>query len=85
MQEWNYGPDRLYPADSYTTVKIDGAVKLHLSDSDNVPFYESKPESVYTSFKRTVERIPNNIALGKYRRTIYPKLKHRIILKINCS
>ncbi len=61
--DWNSGPDELHPADSYTTTRLDGAVKLRY-DCAGESLYDLKPESLYTVFKATVKRVPNKIALG---------------------
>ncbi len=66
---WRLGPDNIHPARSYTTCKLDEAVKLRL---DNHPLKMNreqynlnfKPISIFTKFKNTVELGSDNIALG---------------------
>jgi hypothetical protein len=66
--EWCMGPDNLHPARSYTTSRLDEAVKLRL---DNHPFrvdrmaVDFKPISIFSKFKNTVELGSDRIAMGR--------------------
>ncbi len=71
---WDLGPDCLYPASSYITNKLDGAVKLRIDEkrltiNRKNPTFE--PVSIFTRFKMTVEKGPEKIALGTVFDTIH--------------
>jgi len=55
------GPDRIIPAESWTTSERDGAVKLRLEQGEKVYF---EPVSVPTYFKRIVDANGSRAALG---------------------
>jgi hypothetical protein len=75
--EWNLGPDCLHPAKSYTSSRLDEAVKLRIDEkkltinknkSANLQKLPSmEPVSIFTRFKRTVELGPDKIALGGFK------------------
>ncbi|XP_003492113.1 very long-chain-fatty-acid--CoA ligase bubblegum isoform X1 [Bombus impatiens] len=52
------GPDQILPADSFTTTKIDGRVRIQLNDED------FNPISVPGLLSNTVKKYPNHIALA---------------------
>ena len=56
------GIDDLAPATSYTTTQRDGAVKLRMGEKGN---QADKPVTLISVFKKTKERAPNQLALGK--------------------
>jgi hypothetical protein len=56
---WQGGPDAIVPANSYTSAKLAQPVILRLGS------LRRDPLSLYTMFKRTVERVPNHSALGE--------------------
>ena len=58
--------DVLAPADSLITWKRGDAVRLRMTESG---VGSEKPRTVMTEFRTTVERFPNNLALGEFRRT----------------
>jgi hypothetical protein len=60
-EEFNSGPDGLYPADSFTSTDLSKGVKLRLND--NTPS-KYKPISIYTMFKNTVDKNPDHEALA---------------------
>jgi hypothetical protein len=59
MDSSKKGPDDLCPATSYTSTKLNEAVKLRLETNDKTPI------SIFTKFKKTVDQLPHKIALGK--------------------
>jgi hypothetical protein len=59
---WQNGPDCLVPSESYTMASLNGAVKIRPDTSD----HRYEPISIYTAFKKTVEKNPNHTALGEF-------------------
>jgi hypothetical protein len=57
---WSAGPDKLMPAESYYSTKLDQPVKLRLGELDAKKY---PPISIYTSFKKTVDMRPDHDAL----------------------
>ena len=55
------GPDTILNAYSFTSSKLNQPVKLRLSEVDMEKY---PPLSVYTMFKRTVEKMPHHNALA---------------------
>lgn len=53
------GPDRLLPATSPAAVSLDGVVQLRMGEG----LAGIDPISCYTSFRKTVETVPGNLAL----------------------
>ena len=68
---WISGSDEVAPATSFFTTDRDGAVKLRMGTKE---YQAEKPITVISVFKKTVERVPNNLALGK----LYQILAHAI-------
>ena len=64
MAHWQEGPDKVMPAESYTSISLEKPVKLKspIGDDKVLPI---KPQSLYSIFKKTVSRAPNHTALGK--------------------
>jgi hypothetical protein len=64
---WNFGPDTLYSAKSYTATKLNQAVKIRLireNQTISKTYSENRITSIFTRFKSTVEKGPKQIALG---------------------
>jgi hypothetical protein len=57
---WQNGPDKIHPAKSFTSTRLDEAVKLRVTN------HLMTPVSIYSIFKKTVERHPDKTALGKF-------------------
>ena len=57
---WNYGPDKLMPAESFMSTRLDSPVKLKLGEIDAKKY---PPLSLYTVFKKTVDSRPDHDAL----------------------
>ena len=55
------GSDEVAPATSFFTTDRDGAVKLRMGTKE---YQAEKPITVISVFKKTVERVPNNLALA---------------------
>ena len=55
--------DDVFPATQFTTSQLDGKVRLRLSDQG---YGAQKPITVQTFFKKTVDKIPDSVALGKF-------------------
>jgi hypothetical protein len=60
--DWNYGPDTLYVATKSAANHLAEAVTIRIGTTST----QSQIVSIYTRFKRTVEKGPKKIALGKY-------------------
>jgi hypothetical protein len=57
---WGAGPDKLMPAESHTSTKLNQPVKLRLGELDAIKY---PPLSLYTAFKKTVDARPDHDAL----------------------
>jgi long-chain-fatty-acid--CoA ligase ACSBG len=66
VDQWTSGPDRLMPAASYISNKLDQPVKLRFSENDLKRY---PPLSIYTIFKKTVDLKPDHDALA-YKLTV---------------
>ena len=60
---WKSGPDKIYPAKSYTSTSLHDAVLLRAGAKDDklIPL---KPQSIFSLFQKTVQRSPLRTALG---------------------
>jgi hypothetical protein len=58
---WNFGPDKIMPAQSYTSNKLDQPVKLKIGELDQKHY---PPISIYSAFEKTVKARPDFPALA---------------------
>jgi len=68
-REGRVGPDRVLPANSFTSTYPDGRVEIRYSDRD--PRCAEKPISVWTMLNNTADRVPDNIALAVKRNDVW--------------
>jgi len=64
------GPDRILPADTYTTTQPGGAVKIR---TNGHPSSINPPQSVWTMIQQTVRRAPKRTALAVKRNGVWVK------------
>jgi hypothetical protein len=57
---WSAGPDKLMPAESFISNRLDQPVKLRLGEADAKKY---PPISIFTAFKKTVDQRPDHDAL----------------------
>ena len=57
------GIDELLPAEDYCTVDIESAVKLRMKD---IGPGSEPPITIPTLMEKTLQRFPNNAAMGQY-------------------
>jgi len=65
MANWQEGPDKIMPAEGYTSISLEKPVKLK-SKSGEEKLLPIKPQSLYSIFKKTVTRAPTHTALVSY-------------------
>lgn len=65
MSIWQDGPDKVMPAEGYTSNKLEKPVKLR-SRCEEEKLIHLKPQSLYSIFKKTVVRAPTRTALVSY-------------------
>ena len=69
---WNLGPDALIPAENYHATRLDQPIKLRLSKNNSGTKYP--PMSIYTMFKKTVDKYPQTVALAYKKDTSWIKI-----------
>ena len=74
-REGRVGPDRVLPANSFTSTYPDGRVEIRYSDRD--PRCAEKPISVWTMLNNTADRVPDNIALAVKRNDVWVNWTYR--------
>lgn len=84
MQEEIYAPkptilsvegiDEVIPADSWSTTKRDGTVKIRMGNKGN---QADQPVTLITVFKKTSERAPNHLALAVKRDGLWKKWTYK--------
>ncbi|XP_063432641.1 long-chain-fatty-acid--CoA ligase ACSBG2-like isoform X1 [Mytilus trossulus] len=68
------GIDEVIPADSWSTTKRDGTVKIRMGTKGN---QADQPVTLITVFKKTSERAPNHLALAVKRESIWKKWTYK--------
>ncbi|XP_071167189.1 long-chain-fatty-acid--CoA ligase ACSBG2-like isoform X3 [Mytilus edulis] len=68
------GIDEVIPADSWSTTKRDGTVKIRMGTKGN---QADQPVTLITVFKKTSERAPNHLALAVKRDSIWKKWTYK--------
>ena len=63
MPEFDVQSDRLMPADSFISTRLEKPVLLR-NDFQGEQLASVKPQTMYTVFKKTVMRAPQRTALG---------------------
>ena len=74
-REGRVGPDRVLPANSFTSTYPDGRVEIRYSDRD--PRCAAKPISVWTMLNNTADRVPDHVALAVKRNDVWVKWTYR--------
>ena len=74
-REGRVGPDRVLPANSFTSTYPDGRVEIRYSDRD--PRCAEKPISVWTMLNNTADRVPDQIALAVKRNDVWVNWTYR--------
>ena len=69
------GPDRILPANSFTSTYPDGKVDIRFSDRD--PKCQEPPISVWTMLSNTADRVPDHVALTVKRNEVWEKWTYR--------
>ena len=78
-REGRVGPDRVLPANSFTSTYPDGRVEIRYSDRD--PRCAAKPISVWTMLNNTADRVPDQVALAVKRNDVWVKWTYRCDLR----
>ena len=79
-REGRVGPDRVLPANSFTSTYPDGRVEIRYSDRD--PRCAEKPISVWTMLNNTADRVPDNVALAVKRNDVWVNWTYRYLLEV---